>query len=170
MKLKGPNSLKTCKITCSCSGLAFSLCEWFFAVLYVSMLVHDSTPTNAPTHTLISSAGEKTDSYELVFFNLLKQFLCVWNKLSHLICNTSIFVTQTTSVVIKLKKVNEITRLICQHDFIFFWGGWNDNISWMVLKLHYKRAIVCFYQVVRFLRGGGLWTRPTNPKKKCMHH
>lgn len=87
------------------------------------MLVHDSTPTNAPTHTLISSGGEKTLVWIRFCFNLLKQFLCVWNKLFHLICNTSIFVTQTTSVVIKLKKVNEITRLICQHDFIFLEGG-----------------------------------------------
>lgn len=36
----------------------------------------------------------------------------------------------------------------------------------MVLKLHYKRAIMCFYQVVRFLRRGFWIKRITNPKKK----
>lgn len=127
------------------------------SVLYFSMLVHDSSPTNAPTHTLILSGGEKTDSYELVLF----VFLIYWSSFcgSGINCFTSsATLPSLTSVVIKLKKVNEITRLICQHDFIFGGGGWNDNISWMVLKLHYKRAIVCFYQVVRFLRGG-LWVQ-----------
>lgn len=49
--------------SCSGSSARFSLID---SVLYFSMLVHDSSPTNAPTHTHTFTGGEKTDSYELV--------------------------------------------------------------------------------------------------------
>lgn len=105
-------------------------------------------------------------------FNLLKQFLCVWNKLSlwtvspHLQhfhpCNTN----DITSDSIKLKWIKSRgARLICQHNFIFMGGKWNDNISWMVLNLHYKRAIMCFHQVVRFLQRG-FWIKQVSLIKK----
>lgn len=85
-------------------------------------------------------------------FYLLKQFsfvLC--NKLSSGLNSVSphpqhlIFAMQIISVVIKKNKLKEITWST-SHSLTWFisWGGkWKDNIGWMVLKLHYKRASMC---------------------------